>query len=76
ESGAVSMGYKRTPLGGLNKKETGALGYELCALFYISYNTLPFSNGIIDEGCGTCPACQLRQNDLDAYLAEKGERHA
>ncbi|PTG06131.1 7-cyano-7-deazaguanine synthase QueC [Staphylococcus chromogenes] len=65
-----------TPLMWLNKKETWALSDDLGALEYIRHNTLTCYNGIIAEGCGTCPACQLRQNGLDAYLAEKGESHS
>lgn len=61
-----------TPLMWLNKKETWALSDELGVLDYVRYRTLTCYNGVIAEGCGTCPACQLRQRGLEQYLAEKG----
>ncbi|PTJ89687.1 7-cyano-7-deazaguanine synthase QueC [Staphylococcus hyicus] len=61
-----------TPLMWLNKKETWALSDQLGALDYIRTQTLTCYNGIIAAGCGECPACQLRQNGLEAYLKEKG----
>lgn len=63
-----------TPLMWLDKKETWALSDELGVLDYIHHNTLTCYNGIIGEGCGTCPACQLRARGLNAYLEEKGEK--
>ncbi|WP_145471368.1 7-cyano-7-deazaguanine synthase QueC [Staphylococcus pettenkoferi] len=63
-----------TPLMWLDKKETWALSDELGVLDYIRHNTLTCYNGIIGEGCGTCPACQLRARGLNAYLVEKGEK--
>ena len=63
-----------TPLMWLDKKETWALSDELGVLEYIRHNTLTCYNGIIGEGCGTCPACQLRARGLNAYLEEKGEK--
>lgn len=62
-----------TPLMWLDKKETWALSDELGVLEYIRHNTLTCYNGIIGEGCGTCPACQLRARGLNAYLEERGE---
>ncbi|RIL38920.1 7-cyano-7-deazaguanine synthase QueC, partial [Mammaliicoccus fleurettii] len=49
-----------------------ALSDKLGVLDYIRYNTLTCYNGIIGEGCGECPACELRARGLDAYLKEKG----
>ena len=63
-----------TPLMWLDKKETWALSGELGVLDYIRHNTLTCYNGVIGEGCGTCPACQLRARGLNAYLEEKGEK--
>ena len=63
-----------TPLMWIDKKETWALSDELGVLDYIRHNTLTCYNGIIGEGCGTCPACQLRARGLNAYLEEKGEK--
>ncbi|WP_398574401.1 7-cyano-7-deazaguanine synthase QueC [Staphylococcus equorum] len=62
----------QTPLMWLDKKETWALSDELGVLDYIRYNTLTCYNGVIGEGCGECPACELRARGLDAYLKEKG----
>ncbi|HHU6750457.1 TPA: 7-cyano-7-deazaguanine synthase QueC [Staphylococcus pseudintermedius] len=61
-----------TPLMWLNKKETWALSDDLGVLNYVRDRTLTCYNGIIAEGCGECPACQLRQRGLAQYLAEKG----
>ncbi|MTV21128.1 7-cyano-7-deazaguanine synthase QueC [Staphylococcus delphini] len=61
-----------TPLMWLNKKETWALSDDLGVLDYVRDRTLTCYNGIIAEGCGECPACQLRQRGLEQYLAEKG----
>ncbi|QLK85492.1 7-cyano-7-deazaguanine synthase QueC [Staphylococcus sp. 17KM0847] len=62
-----------TPLMWLNKKETWALSDQLGVLDYIRYQTLTCYNGIMAEGCGTCPACKLRQRGLEQYLKEKEE---
>lgn len=61
-----------TPLMWLNKKETWALSDDLGVLDYVRDRTLTCYNGIIAEGCGECPACQLRQCGLNQYLAERG----
>ncbi|QQJ59383.1 7-cyano-7-deazaguanine synthase QueC [Staphylococcus pseudintermedius] len=61
-----------TPLMWLNKKETWALSDNLGVLDYVRDRTLTCYNGIIAEGCGECPACQLRQRGLNQYLAERG----
>ncbi|EJM2463238.1 7-cyano-7-deazaguanine synthase QueC [Staphylococcus pseudintermedius] len=61
-----------TPLMWLNKKETWALSDDLGVLDYVLDRTLTCYNGIIAEGCGECPACQLRQRGLNQYLAERG----
>ncbi|HEC2144556.1 TPA: 7-cyano-7-deazaguanine synthase QueC [Staphylococcus delphini] len=61
-----------TPLMWLNKKETWALSDDLGVLDYVRDRTLTCYNGMIAEGCGECPACQLRQRGLKQYLAEKG----
>ncbi|HAR6319452.1 TPA: 7-cyano-7-deazaguanine synthase QueC [Staphylococcus pseudintermedius] len=61
-----------TPLMWLNKKETWSLSDDLGVLDYVRDRTLTCYNGIIAEGCGECPACQLRQRGLNQYLAERG----
>lgn len=62
-----------TPLMWLDKKETWALADSFGKLEYIRAHTLTCYEGVIGDGCGKCPACELRQNGLDEYLKEKGE---
>lgn len=57
-----------TPLMWLTKAQTWALADTLNAFDFIREQTLTCYNGIIADGCGTCPACQLRQNGLTTYL--------
>ncbi|MFI6202458.1 7-cyano-7-deazaguanine synthase QueC [Staphylococcus warneri] len=61
-----------TPLMWLDKAQTWELADDLGVLNYIRENTLTCYNGIIGDGCGECPACQLRSRGLDRYLAKKG----
>ncbi|AVQ36834.1 7-cyano-7-deazaguanine synthase QueC [Staphylococcus kloosii] len=61
-----------TPLMWLDKKETWALSDDLGVLDYVRERTLTCYNGIIGDGCGTCPACKLRARGLNNYLVEKG----
>ncbi len=60
-----------TPLMWLNKAETWELADQLGQFDYIRTKTLTCYEGIIGSGCGTCPACQLRQRGLDHYLMKK-----
>lgn len=60
-----------TPLMWLDKKETWALADSFGKLEYIRDNTLTCYEGIMSDGCGKCPACELRMNGLNAYLEEK-----
>ncbi|WP_146815459.1 7-cyano-7-deazaguanine synthase QueC [Alkalibacillus haloalkaliphilus] len=61
-----------TPLMWRDKKEVWQLSDELGALDFVQNRTLTCYNGVMAEGCGECPACQLRREGLDAYLTEKG----
>ncbi|MEX2948822.1 7-cyano-7-deazaguanine synthase QueC [Staphylococcus warneri] len=61
-----------TPLMWLDKAQTWEIADNLGVLNYIRENTLTCYNGIIGDGCGECPACQLRSRGLDQYLAKKG----
>lgn len=61
----------KTPLMWLNKAETWAMADHLNALTLIKEETLTCYNGIIGDGCGTCPSCQLRHAGLDQYLTNK-----
>lgn len=69
---AVSLGMARdirfeTPLMWLNKAETWALADYWQQLPLIRHQTLTCYNGIQGDGCGTCAACHLRANGLQAY---------
>ena len=59
-----------TPLMWKNKAEVWAMADQMGRLDYIRENTLTCYNGIIGDGCGECPACQLRNEGLKQYLKE------
>lgn len=61
-----------TPLMWIDKAETWALADELGVLDLIRHETLTCYNGIPGDGCGHCPACKLRSEGLEKYLAGKG----
>ncbi|MDD9176214.1 7-cyano-7-deazaguanine synthase QueC [Aliivibrio finisterrensis] len=60
-----------TPLMWLNKAETWALADKYGKLDYVRSQTLTCYNGVIGDGCGDCPSCDLRKNGLDEYLENK-----
>ena len=73
---AVSLGLDRpirfeTPLMWLDKAETWALADHHGHLDPVRHQTLTCYNGIQGDGCGACPACELRRRGLDHYLADK-----
>ncbi|MEL3973083.1 7-cyano-7-deazaguanine synthase QueC [Rossellomorea oryzaecorticis] len=57
-----------TPLMWINKAETWEMADRLDALQYIRKNTLTCYNGVKGDGCGECPACELRQRGLNEFL--------
>lgn len=57
-----------TPLMWLDKAETWALADKYDALELVRNETLTCYNGIIGDGCGDCPSCELRANGLNHYL--------
>jgi len=61
----------KTPLMWLNKAETWALAGQYDALDLVRHHTLTCYNGVIGDGCGDCPACDLRKAGLDDYLDNK-----
>jgi 7-cyano-7-deazaguanine synthase len=70
----LAMDYEfviHTPLMWLNKKETWALADNLGYFELVRNETLTCYQGIIGDGCGVCPSCQLRKNGLEAYLRER-----
>ncbi len=73
----LSMDYEfvlHTPLMWLDKAQTWEMADRLGKLDYIRERTLTCYHGIKGDGCGTCPACHLRQRGLERYLAKKGEK--
>lgn len=60
-----------TPLMWLNKAETWALADQYGKLDYVREQTLTCYNGIVGDGCGDCPSCDLRRAGLDDYLQHK-----
>ncbi len=59
------------PLQHLTKAQEWALADELGCLDYIRTRTLTCYEGIPGDGCGQCPACQLRAAGLQTYLKAK-----
>ncbi len=60
-----------TPLMWLNKAETWALADQNNALDLVREKTLTCYNGVIGDGCGDCPSCDLRKAGLDEYLSQQ-----
>lgn len=60
-----------TPLMWIDKAQTWALADELGVLDLVRNETLTCYNGISGDGCGHCPACKLRREGLEKYLASK-----
>lgn len=60
-----------TPLMWLDKAETWALADRLGMLDLVRHDTLTCYNGIPGDGCGHCPACKLRREGLERYLASR-----
>ncbi len=60
-----------TPLMAKSKEATWQLADELGVLELIRHNTLTCYNGIMADGCGRCPACQLRNIGLQKYLKKR-----
>lgn len=60
----------RTPLVSMTKKETMILGYQLGVLGFLLEETITCYEGIPKEGCGKCPACQLRNQGLKEFSIE------
>ncbi|MCW8335622.1 7-cyano-7-deazaguanine synthase QueC [Vibrio paucivorans] len=57
-----------TPLMWLNKAETWAMADHYGALDLVREKTLTCYNGLIGDGCGDCPSCDLRRAGLEDYL--------
>jgi 7-cyano-7-deazaguanine synthase len=59
------------PLQHLTKAEEWALADQLGCLTFIRQRTLTCYEGLLGDGCGKCPACQLRAQGLQTYLASR-----
>ena len=57
-----------TPLMWIDKRETWGMADQLGVLTYIREKTLTCYQGVRGDGCGQCPACQLRAKGLAEYL--------
>lgn len=60
-----------TPFMHKTKAQEWALADRLGLLDVIRRETVTCYQGIPGDGCGKCPACQLRQRGLDDYLATR-----
>ncbi|MBP5259411.1 MAG: 7-cyano-7-deazaguanine synthase QueC [Paludibacteraceae bacterium] len=70
----LAMDYQfvlHTPLMWLDKAQTWGLADSLGRLDYVRRRTLTCYNGIPGDGCGHCPACTLRRQGLNNYLASR-----
>lgn len=62
-----------TPLMWIDKAATWKLADELGVLDLVRTRTLTCYNGVPGDGCGHCPACELRRRGLEEYLKTKHE---
>lgn len=62
-----------TPLMWIDKCQTWALADELGVLDLVRRETMTCYNGVQGDGCGHCPACKLRGEGLQQYLAMKAD---
>jgi len=60
-----------TPLMWLDKSEVWELADQLGKLDYVREKTLTCYKGVIGDGCGTCPACELRLKGYKEYREKK-----
>ena len=56
-----------TPLMWLSKAETWKMAEILGVHDIILHQTLTCYNGVVGQGCGTCPACDLRRKGYEEY---------
>ena len=65
-----------TPFMKMSKAQEWALADRLGMLEYIREKTVTCYRGVPGDGCGTCPACQLRARGLKDYLSQKAKKKA
>lgn len=63
-----------TPLMNRDKSQVWQLSDELGVFDLVRTQTLTCYNGIPADGCGHCPACQLRKEGLENYLSMIGSQ--
>ena len=57
----------RTPLVHMTKRDTMELADKLGVLNFLLEETISCYEGIPKQGCGTCPACKLRNQGIAEY---------
>ncbi len=60
----------KTPIVYMTKKQTMELGYQMGVLQFLLETTITCYNGIIGQGCGACPACNLRNEGIIEFVKE------
>jgi 7-cyano-7-deazaguanine synthase len=60
-----------TPLMWIDKAQTWELADNLGVFDLVRYRTMTCYNGVVGDGCGHCPACKLRREGLEKYLAKR-----
>lgn len=60
----------KTPLVYMTKKQTMELGYQMGVLQFLLETTITCYNGVVGAGCGTCPACKLRNEGIVEFIKE------
>ena len=60
----------KTPIVYMTKKQTMELGYQLGVLQFLLETTITCYNGVKAQGCGTCPACKLRNAGIIEFMNE------
>lgn len=58
----------RTPLVAMTKRETLELAEQLGFLSYLLRETISCYEGLRDQGCRKCPACQLRNQGIRDFM--------
>ncbi|MEC0371335.1 7-cyano-7-deazaguanine synthase QueC [Paenibacillus chibensis] len=72
----LAMDYNfviHTPLMWLDKADTWEMADQMGALDFIRERTLTCYNGVMGDGCGECPSCQLRRRGLEQYLQSQSQ---
>lgn len=60
-----------TPLMWLDKSQVWGLSDELGKLDYVREKTLTCYEGVMGDGCGSCPACELRLRGYEKYIERR-----